>query len=661
MLFNFLNVDRKTKLVLTTNLPVILEEIGNIKYHNIQAAQPYVCEYFESLGTEEALNRFAINELMNMSEEELVAYILDSEVRHYFNNFFITDLLRNLIDAKTVLKARFDYIEHKSMFQKDLLELLAMHCQTTENALRISEQDMFKFQLKQYSIPNTSDRFFQVITLEDLERVKYYYDQFNDLIEEVHKFVNYQNSGVMILPTEEEFIEYGSLLELLYDNDFDYGYEELLLWFNHGFDRDLSQLEDRVTDPKYLFNNSFPGYKNYTKYDFRYYESIGNIGKPSVMEGLKGYWFLEEDEGNKKWVAFCLTNFEELEDKQEIVNILLEGKHRMIKRKSRHIYDLIESYGLTGLAGIINKHEVNDARKFINTLRNGEFKPNTKRLNQIKDNDKFNRFKLAHLFLVFGEAYLNVNSYMLNHLEYCTFEIPEHMKKSLANNQKLFSWVYENGLAIDFTVSKSLKVCVLEAIKTKYNLDDKGAELVFECSSALQALDFVKHNQQTVESDTLPEANFEFDGWTLTKLSKNDLMNLTMGDFTACCQKLGGYGEDVCIEGWNDPNSVNYVIKSSSGNTYAHFWAWKAEDGTIVIDSVEGRKSMSVRVVTQLVSQFVQANKDLNIVISNTAYGLTEGVVHCLRETHELTATESPTPIMEYTYMDGDEGVYTIS
>ena len=147
----------------------------------------------------------------------------------------------------------------------------------------------------------------------------------------------------------------------------------------------------------------------------------------------------------------------------------------------------------------------------------------------------------------------------------------------------------------------------------------------------------------------------EMDLWTLPK---SDKRNLSIGDITGNCQHLGGAGEMVCIEGWADAHSVNYVFGNKEEDKfYAHMWVWETINGDYVIDSIEGRKFVDVKQVAYLTTQFVNkmTAKGKKVYLSNTTYGLTKDVVKIMKD-NDLCSDKTMVPELcahgEYSYAD---------
>ena len=148
----------------------------------------------------------------------------------------------------------------------------------------------------------------------------------------------------------------------------------------------------------------------------------------------------------------------------------------------------------------------------------------------------------------------------------------------------------------------------------------------------------------------------EMDMWVLPK---SDYRNLTMGDLTGCCQRIGGAGEDVCLEGWTDPYSVNVVFGSRSKDEFhAHIWVWETYHWDIVLDSVEGRSFVDHTTVARLILELVQQmkSKGVRVFLNNTSYGLTEDVVSYLKRRGMLSEAICPDSMTMYSYMDTEPG-----
>ena len=166
-------------------------------------------------------------------------------------------------------------------------------------------------------------------------------------------------------------------------------------------------------------------------------------------------------------------------------------------------------------------------------------------------------------------------------------------------------------------------------------------------------LDPDEKTEPSILLKSIKAANVE--GMDLWVLPKPDPRNLTMGDITGCCQKIGGAGEDVCLEGWTDPYSVNLIFGDrSEDGFYAHAWVWQTSQGDIVLDSIEGRSFVDHIVVSKLILELATQMKEkcVKVFISDTSYGLTRDVVSRLLIEGYISEDVCPSSVTDYSYMD---------
>lgn len=253
---------------------------------------------------------------------------------------------------------------------------------------------------------------------------------------------------------------------------------------------------------------------------------------------------------------------------------------------------------------------------------------------------------------VMGAATQFLSEYWINHF-YNTFlqiEIPEKYRAQVAKNRYMMTWIFDRHLEVVWD-KKTAKECVLATLASKYGEDI--AEEAFENPSILKVKSFISVNPQTVDLESPVVPNQYHKDWSLSLLHKKDKINLYIGDLTGCCQHLSGAGHLVVKQGWNDPRSCNYVVRSPSGKILSHFWCWEAQDGTLVIDSIEGRESVPLDILTELLRKFIAASPRA-VVISDTHYGFTKSiVVHLGGGTNQALV---PIPYFQYGYMDAKPG-----
>lgn len=483
------------------------------------------------------------------------------------------------------------------------------------------------------------------LSLEDVKTLKGVAEEFGkDIVEAAYYHAGYR------MPTQTELDFYTQMGLYLKKNGVEVNWYTFNAWDKNGFNINPLQLKMNTSFPINVFDRD--------RSESPQQELL--LPPTSVLDYLKG-WEPFSDEFVSYFSYFREDHLKCGISLEEVRNYLLEGKFRMIKKYSKHLKDRLEAHGLASLSSCIAYQEEEPAWDLVHKVEYG-FKVNPKLLKDsiLYEVPGITRFHIAFASVIFGENWKEASPYMLQHIFMCNKEVPNNMKKGIATSESLFSWVYDQRLEVDWTVSKSAKVCVLKAIQKEYGVSEQSAEVLLSNPSQIEALRWKARNPQHT-LDVLPETSKEeVEGWTFHKVAKDDILNLTIGDVTDCCQKIGGYGEKVCTEGWNDPNSVNYVIKRPSGRIAAHFWAWLAKDGGLVIDSVEGPRSTPTEKVAELIMQFMDNNPELDMYLSSTNYGLTADVKKVISENYELAEQNCPEPITKYSYIDAEGGVYLI-
>ena len=141
----------------------------------------------------------------------------------------------------------------------------------------------------------------------------------------------------------------------------------------------------------------------------------------------------------------------------------------------------------------------------------------------------------------------------------------------------------------------------------------------------------------------------------MSSIRKDSEVNLKIGNMTACCQKIGGAGQDVCIDGWGDPHSINYVF-SMDGKIIAHAWTWVGTKGELVLDSIEGTKEANVYNIAKCI---IEASQQWggDVIISSVDYGVTNKVAKAIKKMGRGKGTRRHvSPLFNYRYMDYEEG-----
>lgn len=141
--------------------------------------------------------------------------------------------------------------------------------------------------------------------------------------------------------------------------------------------------------------------------------------------------------------------------------------------------------------------------------------------------------------------------------------------------------------------------------------------------------------------------------YVLEKMHFDDISQLSIGEETACCQHLGGAGAASAKHSYEKASSATYVLRKN-GNVVAEAWVWRNDEDGVVIDSIEGRRSVPVPVAAcafyQMAIQMIGKLCIKKVFISTTGYGLTDEVRDHLPPKSKVHNTDMIEPC---SYMDG--------
>ena len=91
----------------------------------------------------------------------------------------------------------------------------------------------------------------------------------------------------------------------------------------------------------------------------------------------------------------------------------------------------------------------------------------------------------------------------------------------------------------------------------------------------------------TIPDISFDGASFGLPGYFFTKMSYDDVRMLFLGEYTGCCEKIGGAYSDTIAHALSTRESAFYIITDHNGDIQAHSWIWRSPQGDIVIDGFE--------------------------------------------------------------------------
>jgi hypothetical protein len=86
---------------------------------------------------------------------------------------------------------------------------------------------------------------------------------------------------------------------------------------------------------------------------------------------------------------------------------------------------------------------------------------------------------------------------------------------------------------------------------------------------------------------TLDGEKFGMKGYSFGKLPDGDVRGLFLGEITDNCQHLAEAGAKCATHGYLSPQGGFYVLEDEKKNIVAQSWAWRGQNGELVLDSLE--------------------------------------------------------------------------
>lgn len=98
--------------------------------------------------------------------------------------------------------------------------------------------------------------------------------------------------------------------------------------------------------------------------------------------------------------------------------------------------------------------------------------------------------------------------------------------------------------------------------------------------------------KQTPSRKNIPDLiiageEFGLPGGKLYRLAPDDYRGLFLGKMTDCCQSVGGFGNDCAVHGYTSEDGGFYVIENARGDVLGQTWAWRGDNGEMVLDTLE--------------------------------------------------------------------------
>jgi ankyrin repeat protein len=144
----------------------------------------------------------------------------------------------------------------------------------------------------------------------------------------------------------------------------------------------------------------------------------------------------------------------------------------------------------------------------------------------------------------------------------------------------------------------SLALTLKEAAKFAYKRGAENPELAALCMALAEGEEAFELGLRTVRETPrnlvkdIPDieidgAEFGMPGARWRRLAPHDLRGLVLGEYTDCCQHLGGAGRQCALHGYQSSDGGFYVLETGKGEIIGQSWAWRGTRRELVLDSLE--------------------------------------------------------------------------
>lgn len=183
-----------------------------------------------------------------------------------------------------------------------------------------------------------------------------------------------------------------------------------------------------------------------------------------------------------------------------------------------------------------------------------------------------------------------------------------HPGESVAERLIVISRSYDQEIAKAMRSKLSFREVWMVVSSQKY-VGVTNRELAYELGKWGYSQDDFENAQEhwnvfCVMRESMPAVTVEHGEYRMSRLDRSDPRQLTIGNYTNCCQKLGGAGESCCWYSISSPGSSTWIVEKA-GRIIAQSWAWRNGDA-VVFDNVEALSPEYVDVIAELYREVAQ-------------------------------------------------------
>ncbi len=138
-----------------------------------------------------------------------------------------------------------------------------------------------------------------------------------------------------------------------------------------------------------------------------------------------------------------------------------------------------------------------------------------------------------------------------------------------------------------FVYSRGKEHPDLAALCQQYDLDEKDFEVALRLAKRAYPKNAVHIPAVTIDGQDVGQP-----GYRMRRLEPGDIRGLFLGEMTACCQSVGGYGASCAVHGYTSEQGGFYVWESKGGEIVAQAWVWRGKNKELVFDSLESMRKL---------------------------------------------------------------------
>ena len=287
------------------------------------------------------------------------------------------------------------------------------------------------------------------------------------------------------------------------------------------------------------------------------------------------------------------------ENKSRILTVLTEIISKNYERELKEEFHNIQDFDLffnkrysKKIRKEVDKILENEARRFL--AQNDRGKLNAESHKKIK---QFKQENIKQITDTVTEQYKGIAQEELQNLWSKTQTEDQYIDEKLKKNKHIINRKSEDAYKKLLSLKTSLPVIAQIANQIVYDRaseNPEAAALFFKYSIpeakfdeylSLKPLD----DEKSIPNVTLfgADINPSYADYRLQKLSPSDPHAAILGKLTSCCQFMGGQGESCVVDGITNPNGGFYTVTDKNQNVVAQCWAFRAKDGSMVLDSIE--------------------------------------------------------------------------